>query len=246
MTKKGRRPVIWLALFMIVGVAVPLALGTWQLSRRAWKEDLIAAAVTRAHAAPAVPPSEAEWPFLHPAAVEYRRVTVKGSFQHENEIRVFTHLPDSKGPARGTGAWVLTPLVTESGATIIINRGFVPASYASPSTRAYGNRPGPETITGLIRWSEARTIFTPSDDPDKDLWYTRDPQMIAVAKNLPRVAPFFIDAETSPSGGWPQGGLTRLSFPNRHLEYALTWYSLAGAFILIFGLLLRRMRKAVA
>ena len=57
------------------------------------------------------------------------------------------------------------------------------------------------------------------------------------------VAPFTIDAMDTPAGTLPQGGETRLVFPNRHLEYALTWYGLAGALadvFLVFSLSRRR------
>ena len=51
-----------------------------------------------------------------------------------------------------------------------------------------------------------------------------------------RVLPFFVDAEAEPAppGGWPRGGVTRLELPNRHLEYALTWYGLAAALVGVF------------
>ena len=47
---------------------------------------------------------------------------------------------------------------------------------------------------------------------------------------------YVIDAEAEPAapGGWPKGGVTRLELPNRHLEYALTWYGLAGALVAVF------------
>ena len=39
----------------------------------------------------------------------------------------------------------------------------------------------------------------------------------------------------SPPGGLPRGGVTRLDLPNRHLEYALTWYGLALTLIGVYG-----------
>ena len=48
--------------------------------------------------------------------------------------------------------------------------------------------------------------------------------------------PFFVDADAEPAnpGGFPRGGATRLVLPNRHLEYALTWYGLALTLIGVF------------
>ncbi|OYZ68721.1 MAG: surfeit 1, partial [Rhizobiales bacterium 24-66-13] len=70
--------------------------------------------------------------------------------------------------------------------------------------------------------------FVPANDPAHNAWFRRDPGEIAAARGLAKVAPFIIDADASANpGGLPQGGETRLTFPNRHLEYALTWYGLA-------------------
>jgi surfeit locus 1 family protein len=48
-------------------------------------------------------------------------------------------------------------------------------------------------------------------------------------------APFFLEAEKSDTpGGWPEGGQTRLELPNNHLQYAITWFLLAGAVVIIY------------
>jgi len=41
-------------------------------------------------------------------------------------------------------------------------------------------------------------------------------------------------------GGWPKGGVTRLTLPNNHLQYAITWFSLAVALMVIYFLFHRR------
>ena len=43
------------------------------------------------------------------------------------------------------------------------------------------------------------------------------------------------DARPEPRGGLPRGGVTRLDLPNRHLEYALTWFGLALTLIGVYG-----------
>ena len=68
---------------------------------------------------------------------------------------------------------------------------------------------------------------------------------MAVAEQLNRVAPFYIDADTTPNpGGWPKGGVTRLELPNDHLQYAITWFSLAIALIVIYFLYHRRHARS--
>ena len=66
------------------------------------------------------------------------------------------------------------------------------------------------------------------NDPVDGRWYSRDVTAIAAANDIDNVAPYFIDADASAKGGFPVGGLTVIAFPNNHLVYALTWFSLAA------------------
>ena len=225
-----RRPSLVLpTLFTLAMMAALLGLGTWQVQRLAWKQALIAAVNERTTRTPVEAPLFGEWPGLDKDSLEYRHVRVTGHFDHAAEVQVYTDLPEPKGKAGGLGYWIMTPLRRDDGSTILINRGFVPQDRRDPSSRREGQVEAAVTITGLARWSEDRNAFTPNDEPQKGDWFTRDVKAIAAARNLTQVAPFFIDAEASPPGGLPQGGETRLVFPNRHLEYALTWYGLAIA-----------------
>lgn len=197
-----------------------LALGTWQLERRAWKLDLIDRVERRVHA-PAVPaPSPAEWPSVTAAGQEYRHVRATGVFlPAQTRVRALTEL--------GSGYWVMTPLRLTDGGIVLVNRGFVPAEAAAPAVAATRE----VTVTGLLRMTERGGAFLRRNDPAADRWYSRDVEAIATARHLGRVAPYFIDADGSAPGGGdpavPVGGLTVIAFPNNHLIYAITWYTLA-------------------
>lgn len=83
-------------------------------------------------------------------------------------------------------------------------------------------------IVGAMRWPEQRGSFTPNDEPEKGLWFARDPAAMAVAKHWGTIAPFYIDQEAPPApGGLPKVGPLRAALPNNHLQYAVTWYGLA-------------------
>jgi surfeit locus 1 family protein len=224
------------AIFSALGIAVLLALGFWQLERRVWKEELIARVEARTMA-PVVPiPGEDEWSGVSAGRDEYRRVTASGSFDHGREIHVYTVVSEQKGRYAGPGYWVLTPLRFASGAYVIVNRGFVPVDRREPASRREGQIAGPVTITGLLRMPEQTNFFTPENDPARNGWYRRDPVEIARSLKLERAAPFTIDADATPNpGGLPQGGDTRLNFPNNHLQYAITWFGLALALTGVFG-----------
>ncbi|WP_245411799.1 SURF1 family protein [Phyllobacterium leguminum] len=207
---------------MLFMTGVFLALGTWQVQRLFWKLDLIARVEARVHAAPVPAPAPPDWANVTAGNDEYRRVTASGIFDYNKDVLVqaVTEL--------GAGFWVITPLHQPDGATILVNRGFVPADRRDRASRAAGEIAGPVTITGLMRMSEPGGAFLRSNDPKAGRWYSRDVAAIATAENLHNVAPYFIDADATPNpGGLPVGGLTVVRFRNTHLVYALTWYVLA-------------------
>lgn len=239
--RRGLAGLIVPGLAALAVLAVLIGLGTWQLSRLAWKEGLIAQVETRARG-PAVPlPGPARWAGMSAAADDYRHVAVTGTFDHAREAYLYHVAGDSRRPdpsrPRGQGYFVLTPLVMADGAAVLVNRGFVPADRREPATRAEGQVAGPVTVTGLVRFPEERGALAATDDPARRTFYTRDIAAMARAMGLDpaRVAPFSVDADRlAVPGGLPQGGETALTFPNRHFEYAMTWYGLALTLVGVF------------
>jgi surfeit locus 1 family protein len=222
------------AVATIVCAALLVSLGVWQLRRLAWKEALIAAVESRAHAAPVAAPPESEWSRLDPSDYEYRRVRLVGVFDGSRQVTVFRALSEPRGRYGGPGYLVMTPLMLADGAAVLIDRGFVPD--AQKAAAANGLSGGETTVVGLMRASEARNLFTPADDPASGQWFTRDVETIARAEKLTRVAPFFVDADAEPDpAALPEGGETILAFPNNHLSYALTWFGMAAALMGVFG-----------
>ncbi len=198
-------------------VAAFAALGTWQLQRRTWKLALIEQVDTRVRAAPVDAPT-----VFDASRDAYRRVQVVGRFDVAAQTLV------QAVTDRGAGFWVLTPLYREGASTVLVNRGFVPASDRDRVAPA----PAPARIVGLLRASEPGGGFLRRNDPSANRWYSRDVTAIADARKLQGVAPYFIDAEASAvadgaSGIAPIGGLTVIAFSNNHLVYAITWFTLA-------------------
>jgi cytochrome oxidase assembly protein ShyY1 len=88
----------------------------------------------------------------------------------------------------------------------------------------------------VLRWPESRGAFSPKDDPDRNIWFVRDPVAIAAAKSWGEVAPFFVELESpQPSGGLPRPGALKVNLRNEHLQYAITWYGLALVVVVMFG-----------
>ncbi len=228
----GRSPSLspWLVILALIAITGLTALGVWQLERRVWKLALIDRVEQRLHAAPVPMPASSSWPTISVANDEYKRVTVAGRFLYDREtlVKAVTDY--------GGGSWVLTPLLTADGTIVLVNRGFVPPERREQASRREGDPPGPVAVTGLLRITEPKGGFLRRNDPQGDRWYSRDVAAIAAARGLPNAAPFFIDADATPTpGGYPLGGLTVVKYPNNHLIYALTWFALA---LMIAGRLL--------
>ena len=211
MTKAPRQRSAVLAGMALLIAAGFIALGIWQIERRAWKHALIAQVESRIHAAAVDAPAR-----VTPERDAYRRVRATGHFLHDRETLV------QAVTDRGGGYWVITPLKTQD-FTVLINRGFVPSRAARHQTS------GEVTITGLLRITEPEGAFLRSNNPTANRWYSRDVTAIAKALNLRNVAPYFIDADaTTNAKGQPIGGLTVIRFNDHHLIYAITWFALAG------------------
>lgn len=228
------RPLWWPTLLALPALGVLLALGLWQLDRLAAKERLIATAGERTRMAAVGLPEPASWAGLELEEWVYRPVTAEGVFEHDAEAYIYTVLSDPRGDLGGAGYLVMTPLRLPQGAAVLVNRGFVPDALKEPSTRSQGQISGPVTVTGLLRAAERPGRFAPKPDVDANVWYSRDILAIGAARGLAEPAPFYIDEGPREGVPVPQGGETRVSFPNPHLGYALTWFGLAGALVVVY------------
>jgi surfeit locus 1 family protein len=231
----GWRLLVAPGLATLVALGILIALGTWQLQRKAWKEDLIQQVESRSHGEPGAILPEASWGDWQASRDEFRRVRVTGRFQHADETPVYGLAPTEMRGAPVQGYFVMTPLRLADGALVFVNRGFVPTGLRDPAARPGSQPDGEVTVTGLVRAPEARNAFTPADDPGKNTWFSRDPPAIARARGLARAAPFYVEADATPNpGNWPKGGQSRLNLPNDHLQYALTWFGLALTLVGVF------------
>ena len=215
-----------------------VALGVWQVQRLGWKEALIAQVDRQLRAAPVAAPGPSDWSGLQPAD-QYRRITTRGRFAYEREV--LTAASTDLGP----GFWVLTPLRTEQGWWLLVNRGFVPSAMRGQVP----HEPPEQTVSGLLRPSEPGGGFLRANVPAEGRWYSRDVAAIAATQGLTgAVAPYFLDAQVAQGAApsWPRAGLTVVRFRNDHLVYALTWFALAAIMVAAIGYLLldaRRQRR---
>jgi surfeit locus 1 family protein len=243
-----RRSLLLLTVIAVAAFAVLIGLGTWQLDRKGQKEALIALLDSRL-AAPPARLSAGYWP-SDPAEDEFTRVTFPAEFVRGEEAFVYTAGSGLRPDVNEPGYWVLSPARLADGRVVIVNRGFVPDARRDAATRPEGEPKGVVTIVGVIRAPEPRGLFTPKDEPARNLWFVRDPAGIAAAKGWGAVAPFYIDEEAPQApGGLPRVGPLKMNLPNNHLQYAVTWYGLAAVLLgisLAFAFSRRRGRAGEA
>ncbi|WP_407065155.1 SURF1 family protein [Ensifer sp. LC499] len=228
-------------LLLAVVFAILVSLGTWQMQRLYWKESLLTAIAER-RSAPPVTLAEIEKILAGGGDIDYRTVSVTGTFDHSKERHFFATYNGR------TGYYVFTPLTLDDGRILFVNRGFVPFEQKDSSTRLAGELPAFVGIHGLARpkLDQKPSSLVPDNDLAKNIFYWKDLDTMASSVGLPadKVIPFFVDADATPNpGGLPIGGVTQFDLPNNHLQYALTWYGLAGALVLVSGIYaLRRGR----
>ena len=211
-------------------------LGNWQVRRYHLKLRIARDIATRVHAPPVDAPGPDRWQRIAAGDEQYLHVRLRGHF-----VGGQTLVRGSS--SRGYGYWVMAPLRTDRGFIVLVNRGYVPAELSGTASPAKIDPPGGDvTLTGLLRGTEPHGGFLRHNQPEKDLWYSRDVAAIAAADKLPagNVAPYFVDADATANANRPPiGGLTNVHIYNHSFGYAITWYLLALGTLLAAGILVR-------
>lgn len=210
----------------VAGTALLVWLGTWQLQRLAWKEDILAAIDARIAADPIPLP---EVPDI--AADTYAPVALSGQI---GSTELFVLVSQKH---KGAGYRVIAPFLTNTGRHILIDRGFIPVA-----ARDAARRTGPTEITGNIHWPDDRTSATPENDRQANIWYARDVGDMAKAlKTEPLLV--ILRSETPPAPGIAPLPVDSSAIPNDHLQYAVTWFSLAAIWLGMTGYYIFRARQ---
>jgi surfeit locus 1 family protein len=254
-TSARRRSGIGFGTFTLLMVALFVGLGVWQLQRRVEKHALIAALTERLAAPPAPLPSPSQWSTLAPNKDEFRRVSFSAIYQPLPDAMVYSSGSAVRDDISGPGTWAFMPARLATGETVVINAGFVQNTMQDRDqqdravTRLVTKEP--LMLSGYIRFPEAAGVLTPSANLAKRLWFTRD--HLAMGRALgwgedgKPVAPFYIDLEQPvPAGGIPKPGPLQVHLKDDHLQYAITWFVLAGAVVIAFGVWLRPQRRGTS
>jgi surfeit locus 1 family protein len=221
------RRLIFPLLLGLVGCAVLLGLGVWQLQRLDWKTAKLAQIEAKIASAPvALPASVTEKGDI------YLPVTVQGRLLGP-EALVITGLNQAGPGYRVIGAFELAG----SARKIMVDLGFV-----AEADRAFVRPKAAMTVTGNLNWPAEKDSYTPEPDLIRGFWFARDvermanvlgtEQVLVVAKvidpAIPAISPLPVDTS---------------SIANDHLNYAITWFSLATVWFGMTVLLVWRIRR---
>jgi len=235
---RGRFPV-GLTIVTAIAMAILVGLGVWQLQRLKWKEAILAhvAALQTAQPIAAEPVLDG---LAHGRDADFTRVSVScPGLAHAPFLELYAIGPNGQAGARLISA---CPVDGASHRSLLVDRGFVPDDVTArpkvdPADAA------PTRVTGVLRKPDRPSFFAAKNRPSR--WFVRDIPAMAAALRAPSPAPIFLYAETSTNPEFKALTPAPLpsEIPNRHFEYALTWFGLAAALACVYaGALFRRVR----
>lgn len=207
----------------VIGVAILISLGVWQLERLKWKEAKLAA-ITAMLGAPPVDLA----PMVSMEADRYRGVKVAGRFTGEVALKL-----DSLDGQPGKR--VIAVFEMAGGRRVLVDRGVWPDGTAGDPGRAHAAE-----VVGNLDWPQEADSYTPPPDPKTGLWFARD--VPAMAKALNTEATLIVAREPTGDGIQP-APLDTSAIPNDHWQYAMTWFSLACVWFVMTVFLLWRIRQ---
>lgn len=213
-------------LFGLIGIGILVWLGTWQLQRLEWKLGVLAQIENRIQDAPQPLPVD-----IDPVVQRYQPVVLQGQFEPD-ALRVLVSVK-----RQGAGYRLVSAFVTEAGRRVLVDRGFVPLQQLDAVSA-----PQEAVVTGNLHWPDDRTSSTPQNDTAGNTWFARDIDAMAAALGT---EPLLVIARAVSQ---PEEGVTPLpvdtsGIPNDHLQYAITWFSLAAVWFLMTAAYVRRLRK---
>ncbi len=215
-------------LFGLVGAGILISLGVWQVQRLAWKEGVLEEIETKITAEPVALPGR-------PSAGEhkYLPVEVTGRFGG-GALRVLV-----SRKRVGAGYLIVTPFETENGRAILMDRGFLKLDDALQAPP-----PGDLRVTGNLHWPDDRNSSTPENDLEANTWFARDiAQMAEILETEPVL--LVVRKMSQPDGAVTPLPVDTSGIPNDHLQYAITWFSLAAIWLVMTGYYIFRSRHSV-
>ena len=200
-----------------------LSLGTWQLERLIWKQSLLKQ-ISEQTSLPVIDLSYSI--IANIKKYKSRKIKLEGNFLYDSSLTIFSRV--YKGEV---GRHVIVPIETKYG-WILVNKGFIPEkNYTDYLKKGYSTF---IEIEGIIYLPDFKSYFTPENNVNKGEWYYLNIEEIKKYVDLPLLDFVIFEAKSDNSDIFPVAGQYRYNnIPNDHLQYALTWFSLAIVLFII-------------
>ncbi len=223
------RPILWPTIFSIISFLVLISLGTWQVKRLIWKNNIISNYIEKFEKNKIL----YDKTFKYDRTQEFRRVLIKGKFLNNKETLII-----GKTFEGNAGFHIVTPILTNENKVVLINRGWISEKLKLKKSRPFTIIEEEVTVDGIIRKPQIRGYFVPENDKKGNFWFTIKPIEIKEARKLNKYdfeENFFVDSiRNKKIKTLPIAALGKPNFRNQHLSYAITWYSLALTLVIIY------------
>jgi surfeit locus 1 family protein len=196
-------------IFVFLIITLFCVLGTWQLVRLQWKNNLINQ-ISEGLKSPAIN-------YSNKIKTNYQRISVEGVYDFEKQIYLYSL--NNKGRP---GYDVITPFTTVDSENILINRGWIKTAQKNKNII---NKTTNKKIQGLLRKNSKKNIFKPDNEINKNIWFSINLEDVKkfTGKTFNEYILYLEDENINS----PKPKQITIDLPNNHLKYALTWYSIS-------------------
>jgi len=201
--------------FVFFFITLFCSLGTWQLYRLQWKQDLINQISEGLNSTPIQ--------YSQNINKNYQRVALVGKYNFKNQIYLY-NLNEKGQP----GFDVITPFETLNKENVLINRGWIKKEFKNN----FAINSSSANIKGLLKESSRKNIFTPNNDLKENIWFSINLNEIqkVTGKKFNKFI-VYLEDETIDT---PKPKEITIDLPNNHLKYAITWYSISISILFYF------------
>ena len=202
------------SVFVIFFICIFIALGSWQIIRLNWKNNLILEIENSLKN----PPVELSKNNLE----NYLKIKTKGSINFEKQIYLY-NLNEEGTP----GFEVINPLKADN-INFLVNRGWIPFNKKGTKEIFEFDK---DNIIGTLKLQGRKNIFKPENDIDKNYWFSLDRQDILKFTGQ-EYSQYIIYLDGNYK--FPKPKKITANISNNHKKYAITWFSLAISILLLY------------
>ena len=202
------------SVFILFFIFIFVALGTWQIIRLNWKNNLILE-IENSLKNPPVQLSQSN-------QQNYLKIKTSGRVDFEKQIYLY-NLNDSGTP----GFEVLNPILID-GENYLLNRGWIPFEKKdNPEINLFDQN----NIIGTLKTQGRKNIFKPDNDIKENYWFSlnREDILKFTGKKFSKYI-IYLDGNYQ----FPRPKKITANISNNHKKYAMTWFSLAISILMLY------------